>query len=175
VLNSVGNMMQSVLLICIMSLASALTFRQGKLTDVPVIAATLAKNLMNPLSVQPDRFEVATDTGGGRLGWGQLKPLGGDGLWELSSIFVVESRRGEGVGSAVVRRLLAKHVEAGRRASDVYLLTLAKTRGWYAGLGFDDAPAVPGALALEVAAGRLVTAAIGEELVVLRGNEEDPG
>ena len=152
----------------------ALTFRPGRMADTVPIAAAMATNLMNPLSIRAERFEVATGPDDERLGWGQLRPLGDDGLWELASVFVVPERRGEGIGSAVVRRLLATHAAAGRRVEDVYLLTLARTRPWYEALGFGDAGDVPDALALEAAAGRAVTFALGEELVVLRGAAADP-
>ena len=51
-------------------------------------------------------------------------------LYELSSVFVLEGRRGEGLGASIVKRLLEKHRVAGGSAADVYLLTLATTTAW---------------------------------------------
>ena len=55
----------------------------------------------------------------------------------------------------------------------MYLLTLEATRPWYERLGFRAVGAadVPAPLAFEVAAGGLVTRAIGEKLVCMRGAE----
>lgn len=41
------------------------------------IATTLAKELMNPLGINADRFIVATDEDDQLVGWAQLKPLSG--------------------------------------------------------------------------------------------------
>jgi len=217
------------------TLAAAPRFRAGRPSDLAPIAATLAKNLMNPLALDASRFEIVEDAGE-RVGWGQLKPLGPAGradaydarpgsaggaeavdaawdelpaiptgwaslpwtdeyrefargaerrratrdareerattLYELSSVFVLEGRRGEGLGASIVKRLLEKHRVAGGSAADVYLLTLATTTAWYEGLGFEVVPEdrdVPAPLEFEVTAGKAVTRLIGAELVVMRG------
>lgn len=56
-----------------------IVFRRGLKSDEPIIAATMAKNLMNPLGIDASRFLVAEDRqkpGGERVGWAQLRPLG---------------------------------------------------------------------------------------------------
>ena len=55
--------------------AQCLLFRRGSFGDLVPIATTMAKNLMNPLSIKVDCFEVA-ESEGQRIGWGQLRPLG---------------------------------------------------------------------------------------------------
>ena len=55
--------------------AQCLRFRRGSFGDLVPIATTMAKNLMNPLSIKVDCFEVA-ESEGQRIGWGQLRPLG---------------------------------------------------------------------------------------------------
>ena len=87
---------------------------------------------------------------------------------------MVEKHRGKGVGSRLVRELLARHAALDRRASDICLLTLSTTAAWYEQFGFavvEDPKQVPEPLAFEVAAGTLITSAIGADLVVMRGRE----
>ena len=55
--------------------AQCLRFRRGSFGDLVPIATTMAKNMMNPLSIKVDCFEVA-ESQGERIGWGQLRPLG---------------------------------------------------------------------------------------------------
>ncbi len=96
-------------------------------------------------------------------------------LWELASVWVDARWRGRGVGSALVRRLLRRHEQRGRALRDVYLLTLAPTSAWYAQFGFAtvDAPErVPSPMALEVAAGTMLSAVLGNELVCMRAGAE---
>jgi len=228
----------------VLTRTAALTIRPGRRSDELAIAATMARNLMNPLSIDARNFVIATNDQGDRLGFAQLRPLGAaaladpatydaapgtydfdaaadDEAWdelpsiptglaslpwtaeyrefaaqaarrrdartarrataeaaapklfELASVFVFEQHRNSGVGAALVRRLLESHAAADRRAADVYLLTLEATRPWYERLGFRAVGAadVPAPLAFEVAAGGLVTRAIGEKLVCMRGAE----
>ena len=92
-------------------------------------------------------------------------------LWELASVYVDDTWRGRGVGSALVNRLLARHADQGRAKSDTYLLTLSPTAGWYESLGFRRVPRadVPRPMALELAAGEALSAVLGNELVCMRG------
>lgn len=56
-------------------------FRCGKPDDEPIIAFTMAKELMNPLGISHKNFVVAEDiTTGKRLGWAQIRPLGPFGV-----------------------------------------------------------------------------------------------
>ena len=92
-------------------------------------------------------------------------------LYELASVYVAVDARRRGLGSELVRRLLARHAQLGRASSDVYLLTLGKTAAWYCALGFElvaDAD-VPAPMTLEFKAGSWITRLIGEDLVCMRG------
>jgi len=63
-------------------LATNIQYRRGQKSDEGKIASTLAKELMNPLGIQSDRFIVATSTENNNnnsnliIGWAQIKPLG---------------------------------------------------------------------------------------------------
>jgi GNAT superfamily N-acetyltransferase len=93
--------------------------------------------------------------------------------WELASVYVLPEYRNQGIGSELVKKLVEKHTNAkGRPLSTIYLLTLKSTMDWYQQFGFellpdDDAP--PQQMNLEIVAGNLITKAIGEELVCMRG------
>lgn len=169
--------------------------RHGRDEDEFAIASTLAFEFMNPLFIDHKRFLVAeTCDTGERIGWVQMKPLGGPN-WELSSLYVMPDHRGKGVGSELVRRIMAHHVllskeESGGHlghnpAENVYALTLASTVDWYCGLGEhegadedDDDMGIgfevfkgnpPATMGLEVAAGKIITGFMQQELVCLRG------
>ena len=97
-------------------------------------------------------------------------------LWELASVYVVPEMRRSGIGSELIRRLLAKHIMLERRMEDVYLLTLdnnansnSKTRDWYGSFGFEVTEDPPASMALEIAAGGALTRIMGESLISMRG------
>lgn len=128
--------------------------------DAAGIRARVWAARMNPLSINPTNFLVARplsatavaspkDRAGQRslfvddsaaartdgiVGCGQLRPLGG-GCLELASLVVDEAYRGQGVGAAIVRELLATRVPAG--CQGVFLLTLRRTAHFYQRLGFE--------------------------------------
>jgi N-acetylglutamate synthase-like GNAT family acetyltransferase len=58
------------------ALSVSVQYRRGHKSDERAIATTLAKELMNPLGIQSDRFVVATRQDGNVIGWAQIKPLG---------------------------------------------------------------------------------------------------
>lgn len=93
-------------------------------------------------------------------------------LWELASVYVVPSRRSEGIGRALVRSVLDQHKEFGRANEAVYALTLSSTVDWYSQhFGFvsiDDPNDVPKPMAFEVAAGTAITKLMGNQLVCLK-------
>jgi len=150
---------------------SKLRFRRGMQADTFPIALTMVQEFMNPLSINHERFLVAMDEDGQRVGFGQIRELGeAGGLWELASIYVVQEWRGRGLGSELVRRLLDAHSSAGNSLSSVYLLTIASTLGFYSRLGFtqcEDAN-VPKSMAFEVAAGSVISSVLGNKLVCMK-------
>ena len=96
----------------------------------------------------------------------------GPQLWELASVYVVPERRSEGIGSDLVRSVLDQHKQLGRVNEAVYALTLTSTVDWYrSNFGFvevADSKDVPKPMALEVAAGKIITKLMGNELVCLQ-------
>lgn len=52
-------------------------YRAGVAADTLPIAWQLGRELMNPLDIQANRFVVACDGDRDRIGWAQIKPLGG--------------------------------------------------------------------------------------------------
>lgn len=83
---------------------------------------------INPLGLDWRRFVVAEE-GGQVIGVGQVKPHG-DGSLELASIAVIAERRGQGVGSQIVRALLKQ--SPGR----LYLMCRDGLESFYARFGF---------------------------------------
>jgi GNAT superfamily N-acetyltransferase len=90
-------------------------------------------------------------------------------LWELSSVYVAPTFRNQGIGTELVKGVLAKQQQQ-NKGKEVYALTLVKMIPWYQSLGFAllDKEDVPSSMALEVAAGGIITSFIGEELVCIR-------
>eukprot|EP00980_Cylindrotheca_fusiformis_P022657 scaffold9542_cov92-Cylindrotheca_fusiformis.AAC.4 len=84
-------------------------------------------------------------------------------LWELSSVYVTPDFRRQGIGSELVKGVL-ELTRNKNLGNDVYALTLAKTVPWYEQLGFVQEEVIPKPMALEVAAGKVITKLIGEEL-----------
>ena len=58
-----------------LSVRGGVRFRRGERGDEFVVASTLARQLMNPLSVSAERFVVAVDHESERLGWAQCAAL----------------------------------------------------------------------------------------------------
>ena len=83
---------------------------------------------INPLDLRWLRFLVADDRGR-IIGVVQVKSHG-DGSRELASLAVVPEYRGQGVGSALVRELLATEGES------VYLTCADRLEGYYVRFGF---------------------------------------
>lgn len=59
-----------------LSRTSLVRYQPGQQRHGLQIATTLAKQLMNPLDIQTDRFIVATTDNDELIGWAQLKPTG---------------------------------------------------------------------------------------------------
>ena len=104
------------------------TIRPATEADQVTIRRLIREANLNPMSLDWPNFVVA-EQDGGVVGIGQVKPHR-DGSRELASIAVVPAQQGSGVGSAVIRTLLAR--EAG-----VLHLTCRRTmQGYYERFGF---------------------------------------
>uniref|UniRef100_A0A7S0SW22 N-acetyltransferase domain-containing protein n=1 Tax=Mantoniella antarctica TaxID=81844 RepID=A0A7S0SW22_9CHLO len=186
-----------------------ITLRPGIPSDLPAIQRAIFTERMNPLGLDPSRFVVAVDEAREVVGFGQLKswerlsdrsgdllgtlvralgltPNWRGALVELSSLVVVASRRGEGIGSALLHQLVSDAVAAegtaGGEAAGVgagagadedadagvtlCLLTLRATSPFYQRAGFvliEKETDVPRPLQAERAAGGLVAALVAQD------------
>jgi N-acetylglutamate synthase-like GNAT family acetyltransferase len=75
------------------------------------------------------RCFLVAEEAGRIIGIGQIKRHR-DNTPELASLVVAAHRRGQGIGSAIVRALVARH------EGDLYLFCLAGLEGYYGRLGF---------------------------------------
>ncbi len=108
--------------------------RPATATDQPIITQIIRDAGINRMSLDWRRFVVAEDNGAPStllriIGIGQIKPHG-DGSRELASIAVIPSRRGHGVGSAIIRALLTKETGV------LYLTCRAQLETYYTRFGF---------------------------------------
>jgi N-acetylglutamate synthase-like GNAT family acetyltransferase len=102
--------------------------RPAAAEDQFAITAIVRAAWLNPRDLDWRRFLLA-EWGQDIIGVGQVKPHK-DGSRELASIAVVPEWQGQGVGSAIIRTLLAR--EIGR----VYLMCATKTAPYYERFGF---------------------------------------
>jgi len=111
-------------------------------SDRPAILGLMRRGDFNRINLQPSCFLVAEEAGQ-VVGIGQIKRHR-EGTPELASLVVAAERRGSGVGSALVRALIARHHGA------LYLFCLAELEGYYERFGFHrvERRALPPLLAL---------------------------
>jgi N-acetylglutamate synthase-like GNAT family acetyltransferase len=83
---------------------------------------------INPISLDWRRFIIAEDNGE-TIGIGQIKGHG-DGSRELASIAVIPSRQGQGIGSEIIRALMAEETGV------LYLTCRAQLETYYTRFGF---------------------------------------
>jgi GNAT superfamily N-acetyltransferase len=161
--------------------------------DVAKARQILFKEAMNPLAVSQDRLLVAKvvnaedndssdpiDLSVRRLaGFAQIRPLD-ENLSELSSLYVLPPYRRRGIAAQLISALLARHEDEYKattqsigntaRVPVVCLLTLRPTVPLYEKHGFhvvskNDLPAT---LQLEFAAGAVISAVLGNDLVAMK-------
>ncbi|HJZ46476.1 MAG TPA: GNAT family N-acetyltransferase [Roseiflexaceae bacterium] len=96
--------------------------------DQHAITAIVRAALINPLDLDWQRFLVA-QWGQDIIAVGQVKPHQ-DGSRELASIAVVPEWQGQGVGSALIRGLLA------RETGTLHLMCAANAERYYERFGF---------------------------------------
>jgi N-acetylglutamate synthase-like GNAT family acetyltransferase len=105
------------------------TLRNATQSDAGAIRRLIWQVGINPMDLDWRRFLVAVDEQGRVIGSGQIKPHR-DGSRELASIATHPAWRGQGVASAIIRRLLAEN------PPPLYLETAAHNRGFYPRFGF---------------------------------------
>ena len=107
----------------------ALAIRPATQADQPTIRRMIREAGINPMSLKWPNFLVAEEDGL-TVGVGQVKRHG-DGSPELASLAVVPDRQGQGIGSALVRQLMARH-----EGEFLYLTCRSQLQGYYERFGF---------------------------------------
>lgn len=103
--------------------------RAGADRDQATIRRIVRAAGINPTNLQWQRFIIAEERGE-VVGVGQVKPHR-DGMRELASIAVVPEQRGRGIGSEIIRALIA------REHGEVLHLTCgSQLEGFYERFGF---------------------------------------
>lgn len=102
--------------------------RPATTADRTAILNLMRRGDFNRINLKAACFLVAEEAGR-VIGIGQIKRHR-DGTPELASLVVAAGRRGKGIGSAIVRALVARH------QGDLYLFCLAELEGYYERLGF---------------------------------------
>jgi N-acetylglutamate synthase-like GNAT family acetyltransferase len=140
-----------------------LTIRPATENDQPAIRRLIAEVRLPGMNLQWPNFLVA-EKDGEMVGMGQVKSHG-DGSRELASIAVVPKRQGEGVGTAVIKALLAR--EAG---VVLHLSCRRELEGYYERFGFRRvAPAAyPPYFRRTTRMADLITRFFGIHLIVMR-------
>jgi N-acetylglutamate synthase-like GNAT family acetyltransferase len=103
--------------------------RKATSADARAIRDLIWRVGINPMSLDWRRFLVAVDEQDRVIGTGQIKPHG-DGTRELASIAVQPEWQGQGIGRAVIERLLAEN------PLPLYLTCQAQMEPYYAKFGF---------------------------------------
>lgn len=127
--------------------------RLATAADQATISAMVRDAQLNPLRLHWRDFLVAEDERR-IVGIGQIRPHD-DGSRELSSLVVARECRGTGVGSQIVRALLA------REPGPIYLFCREQLTPFYARFGFrvTASQALPRGLARMLRLGNLLTSA----------------
>ncbi|MFA6436491.1 MAG: excinuclease ABC subunit UvrC, partial [Candidatus Gracilibacteria bacterium] len=110
--------------------------RKPRKKELPWIQKTLKKADLDPAHLDVHKMLVI-ERKKKIVGMARLKPLEKD-VSELGSLWVDPKFRGQGLGSELVRALLAK-----QKKGKVYILCAAKMLDWYGGLGFHLLDEVP--------------------------------
>jgi amino-acid N-acetyltransferase len=106
-----------------------LTIRAGTAVDQPAIRRLIKDANLNRMSLHWPNFVVAEEDGE-VVGVGQVKAHR-DGSRELASIAVVPTWQGQGIGSAVIKVLLARE-----RGVVLHLTCRHELEGYYERFGF---------------------------------------
>ena len=106
-----------------------LDMRAATEADQPTIRRFVKDARLNPMSLNWPNFVIAED-GSETVGVGQVKAHG-DGTRELASIVVAPARQGQGIGSAVIKNLLARNP-----AAVLHLTCRSGLQSYYERFGF---------------------------------------
>jgi N-acetylglutamate synthase-like GNAT family acetyltransferase len=105
-----------------------LTIRPATEADQPTVRRLIKAANLNPMSLHWPNFLMAEEDGA-IVGLGQVKTHG-DGSRELASIAVVPASQGQGIGSTIIKALLA------RERGVLHLTCQRQLQGYYERFGF---------------------------------------
>jgi len=111
------------------NLVRLVTIRPATEADQPTIRRLVREARINPMNLRWPNFLVAEEDEE-IVGIGQVKSHG-DGSRELASMVVVPGRRGQGIGAAVIERLIALHPDTA-----LHLTCRKDLVGYYERFGF---------------------------------------
>lgn len=112
-----------------MTLRLSFAIRDATEADQATIRNLIKEARLNRMSLNWQNFVVADDAGA-IVGLGQVKAHG-DGSRELASIAVVPKRQGQGIGSVIIKTLLAREPRV-----VLYLTCRSVMEGYYERFGF---------------------------------------
>jgi N-acetylglutamate synthase-like GNAT family acetyltransferase len=105
------------------------TIRPATQADQATIVRLVRQANLNRMNLRWPNFLVA-ESDGGVVGIGQVKTHR-DGSRELASMVVVSERRGQGVGTALIEKLIAEHPN-----TTLHLTCRRELGGYYERFGF---------------------------------------
>jgi N-acetylglutamate synthase-like GNAT family acetyltransferase len=105
-----------------------ITLRAAVPADQPIIRRIVRHARLNPLNLHWQNFLIAED-GEEVIGIGQVKQYG-DGSRELASIAVLPKWQGQGIGSLIIRALLA------HETGPIVLICVDPLEAFYGRFGF---------------------------------------
>lgn len=105
--------------------------RRATAQDAPFIKDLIHRAHLNPFGLDWKRFIVAVNLNEQVVGCGQIKPHT-DGTFELASIAVQPEYQHQGIGTALITRLLAEQEQA------LYLICRAAMETYYQKFGFQS-------------------------------------
>jgi amino-acid N-acetyltransferase len=111
----------------ILNMPDGVTIRPATFEDAATIKRMVRGAGLDPMSLYWPNFLVA-EVDGKTIGIGQVKPY--TNSRELGSLVVLGRYRGQGVGSALIRALIA------RESGDLFLLCRERLESYYARFGF---------------------------------------
>ncbi|KAI2494055.1 hypothetical protein MHU86_20498 [Fragilaria crotonensis] len=145
----------------------AVTIRPATAMDLFSARKILFQEAMNPLAISERTLLVAAQSeDGDMVGFGQIRPL--DSVYsELASLYVYPEYRRQGIGSALVEKLLERHDADPFHSRRLCLLTLMPTVKFYEKHGFEVQTSIedlPSAFQFEFKAGALVSSILGNDI-----------
>lgn len=138
--------------------------RQAQPADLPTVRAMVRRERLDPTQLKIEQFIVAEMGEAGQpsiIGCVQMRRF--PGAQELGSLVVEPVWRGQGVGSGLIRHLLADS------SGDVYLECRGDLAPYYQQFGFEVVGwrALPAALKLKFGMGRLISLLPGVSVVAM--------